>query len=554
MFRLKISKSPTSLTKQRFVLFSKTSNKIKNRTGKSCIAMRRHSLNSGMVDREESLRCERTFVQGISCGISSFLQRPLKLNVKDVQVPRRLNRLHGANESSISVLEPTLRNEFLRMSSYRSRKRVQALRSRPTGPEYVHESRKTDKSKQRQPQIHEPKFVIDKFTKGSKETVALVTRGESLKTNGTQEYKGSGSDEGSGECSSPPSTVLDTESESNTNLCTVRNWKDSEYTLRVSDLIQQYNRDGSFPEKRISESINVNSFEFQRVRSFFEDHKDDEQCILGPARRKVKNDNDIARARSNPERKVNEEKNIDIMERNYSELTRHPECIFSGENDATFDTKGSTDDGDATGQKNAADCRGYRNEMFSNDESYECPSFISMFTPSQTSTQTLSSGDGARYARQGARFMAVDEDIEESCVSYVDWSHRREAFTTGNRVQRTECYGSVQVPTEITSQKAIQGRRARVKFRPIDVSQCEVGEKCGRKAGNTNQNIKLAPLEIPRAKSFAVERNSNRKSFVRRRRSLLSIGRSNPMNEQGRLRRKPRLAVLRGLIPMTHRK
>lgn len=73
----------------------------------------------------------KSFVQGLSCGFSSFLSRPSKNSTESKEVPARLNRLHGADKSSMSVLSPTLRTEFLRMSYTRGRPRENLHRGRP---------------------------------------------------------------------------------------------------------------------------------------------------------------------------------------------------------------------------------------------------------------------------------------------------------------------------------------------------------------------------------------------------------------------------------------
>eukprot|EP00177_Eucheuma_denticulatum_P000258 GFKZ01000441.1.p1 GENE.GFKZ01000441.1~~GFKZ01000441.1.p1 ORF type:complete len:781 (+),score=110.16 GFKZ01000441.1:1058-3400(+) len=82
--------------------------------------------------RESSNHTNRSksFVQGLSCGISSFLSRPSKNNTESEDVPVRLNRLHGADKSSMSILSPTLRTEFLRMSYTKGKMRRNLHRAR----------------------------------------------------------------------------------------------------------------------------------------------------------------------------------------------------------------------------------------------------------------------------------------------------------------------------------------------------------------------------------------------------------------------------------------
>lgn len=74
-------------------------------------------------DSSHKLQRSKSFANGVSLGIRSFLARPVKARA-DNSIPLRLNRLHGANESSMSGLSSTIRTGFRRISNVHSRSRT----------------------------------------------------------------------------------------------------------------------------------------------------------------------------------------------------------------------------------------------------------------------------------------------------------------------------------------------------------------------------------------------------------------------------------------------
>lgn len=86
--------------------------------------MRRKTCTStSQRDKTGTVHRSKSFVQNISRGIRSFLPRTFRPRVNRDDIPVRLNRLHGADESSMSVLAPTIRREFRKMSNLSNRPR-----------------------------------------------------------------------------------------------------------------------------------------------------------------------------------------------------------------------------------------------------------------------------------------------------------------------------------------------------------------------------------------------------------------------------------------------
>lgn len=100
----------------------------------------RYRRTSSSISRRgttKTLDCSKSVFRSLSCGVRSFILRPSRSRVDNDEIPVRLNRLHGANEFSMSSLAPAVRREFMRMSQVHTRPKRASRETNARREEFV---------------------------------------------------------------------------------------------------------------------------------------------------------------------------------------------------------------------------------------------------------------------------------------------------------------------------------------------------------------------------------------------------------------------------------
>lgn len=555
----------------------------KNHESTLKFSRRKTSIPTSHRDTSSTLHRSKSFMQSLSCGVRSFLPRRFRPRVNDDDIPVRLNRLHGADESSMSVLAPAIRREFMKMSNLSNRPRQALWRKDIRGEDERCENESTygptrhrdrpDLLKRRNSDDDEsPLFALragntenSQGCRTSDERMYCYFENESGDQRDRRVAGKSRRTNAEEDCKKPfrsynplvgPAPFDPNISDSDSDMSSWNMMQDSkkkESPVRVPDLIQYYNaadsaRDGERNRRSYASLKMRSSLDYENVRALFECNEDSITEVRSGKKwvgqRAVTPIYQVSSMRDCASKSEDEAGKIDISECGaHIKAVRMTEVSPTSDEDHLVETLALTKDLTAGGSRTSLYRPTGANESDGLHKRPECGElFLSPIAPDASSSMTLSTYSEISPSRTVYDAATLEEGDavvrNEGEMSGAKWStgkaewdmgipgHGNERWQTG----RTSMEGLFDLtePPPRSKQENNEAWHTRTRLRPIEAErrrkEMNVKEEKGRKLKGGNVR-----MGVGRAKSLLMGSDCKQKHGDGRRKTAAGIKRDRKM-------------------------